>query len=216
MAKTKAKKTPEKVPVEKDEDVVEVKFTSFAVPLAILLSAVIISVSVVYAGSKLTTEGTTLGVNEDAENNADAGESGETPAGSDALGAVLGQFETFTEYDEDICKEDGKPVVYLFSTTWCPHCEWIKDTFDSWAKDNSDKISAYHWELDTMDNSLTDAVESEVPEDANAVYEAFNPEGSIPTFVFGCKYGRVGNGYEAEDDLDKEAETFDNVLEQIL
>lgn len=216
MAKAKTKKTTSKKDDKASEDMVEVKLTSFVVPLAILLSAIIVSVSVIYAGSKLTTEGSTLGVNGEVENDADAGESGETPSGSQALSAALGQFETFTEYDEEICKEDGKPVVYLFSTTWCPHCEWIKDTFDSWAKDNSDKISAYHWELDTSDNTLTDETESEVPEDANAVYEAFNPDGSIPTFVFGCRYGRVGNGYEAEDDLDKERETFDNVLEQIL
>lgn len=188
--------------------------SSFILPLAIFISALLVSGTILYAGSKFS--GST---SEPAEVTADANteDTEEEVAGAqaDTPGTVVGDFETFTEYDLDICKDDGKPVVYLFSTTWCPHCQWIKDTFDSWAKDNSDKAVAYHWEIDTMDNTLTEEVETEVPQDAMDVYNQFNPEGSIPTFVFGCRYGRVGNGYETEEDLDKERAAFDSVLDKL-
>ena len=72
-----------------------------------------------------------------------------------------------------------------------------------------------HWELDTNDNTLTVEVETEIPEEHNAVYEQFNPGGSIPTFVFGCRYSRVGNGFEAEDDLDMEREAFDKIIQEL-
>ncbi|MBU1070847.1 thioredoxin family protein [Patescibacteria group bacterium] len=127
-------------------------------------------------------------------------------------GDLVRQFETFTEYDSEVCREDGKPVVYLFSTTWCSHCVWIKDTFDDWASENVDGVVAYHWQVDTGDNTLTEEVETGMPEEHRAVYEKFNSAGSIPTFVFGCRYVRVGNGYEREDDLDKEIESFDKIL----
>jgi thiol-disulfide isomerase/thioredoxin len=119
--------------------------------------------------------------------------------------------------DAKICKENGKPVVYLFSTTWCVHCQWIKSTFDSvmakYVKEG--KIVAYHWEVDTGDNTLTSAVEKEVPANAQAVYSEFNPQGSIPTFVFGCKYFRVGNGYESKSDLASEIKEFEAVVKNL-
>jgi thiol-disulfide isomerase/thioredoxin len=198
----------------KKDDSVEINLgesSSFAVPAAILISAIIVAIAIIYTGSKdgETTLSDTTGDTEQTEDTGDTTAQAETPA-------VLGELQTFSEHEGEICKEDGKPVVYLFSTTWCPHCEWIKDTFDSWAKDNSDKMVAYHWELDTNDNTLTADAESEVPAEHQAVYEKFNPNGSIPTFVFGCKYSRVGNGYESEDDLNKEKEAFDAVLNEII
>lgn len=126
---------------------------------------------------------------------------------------------TFSEKtDASICSEDGKPVVYLFSTTWCPHCEWISDTFDATVKKyiDEDKIVAYHWELDINDNTLTDNAETQVPNDHLAVYQEFNPQGSIPTFVFGCKYFRIGNGYERQNDLDAEQAEFEALIEDLI
>jgi thiol-disulfide isomerase/thioredoxin len=43
---------------------------------------------------------------------------------------------TFTaDSNAEICKENSKPVIRLFSTTLCPHCQWIKTTFDKVAKE---------------------------------------------------------------------------------
>ncbi len=119
--------------------------------------------------------------------------------------------------DATICKENGKPVVYLFSTTWCPHCEWIKAIFDSTMAKyvQAGKIVAYHYQVDTGDNTLTPNAETQVPASAQAVYSEFNPGGSIPTFVFGCKYFRVGNGYEAQNDLASEVKEFEAVIKDI-
>jgi len=118
----------------------------------------------------------------------------------------------------EICKEDGKPVIYLFSTTWCPHCTWVGETFDKVAKEyiGQGKIMAYHWELDTNDNTLTEEKESAVSTDASAAYKKFNPNGSIPTFVFGCKYWRVGNGHESADDLAAEEQEFRDLIDKIV
>lgn len=117
----------------------------------------------------------------------------------------------------EVCKENGKPVVYLFSTTWCPHCTWIKDTFDKVAKEYvaAGKIVAYHWDIDVNDDTLTAAKETAFPTEANAVYQEFNPQGSIPTFVFGCKYFRVGNGFESQQDLAAEEKEFRAIFDEL-
>jgi thiol-disulfide isomerase/thioredoxin len=119
---------------------------------------------------------------------------------------------------DPVCKDaDGKPYVILFSTTWCGHCIWIKDTFESLAnEDFADKINLQHWEIDIGDNTLTSEIETEAPAEINALYQRYNPRGSIPTFVFGCEYFRVGNGYESQGDLNAELEDFKLVINKLL
>lgn len=186
--------------------------SSWIIPGSILIASLIISWSILHSATKISDGNSTKTGNVEETQAQDV--AGDTT--KNVLGDSVGTFETFTEYESEICKEDGKPVVYLFSTTWCPHCQWIKETFDTWAKKNLDKISAYHWEVDTNDDTLTEVVETKVPADALAVYKKFNPNGSIPTFVFGCRYGRVGNGYESENDLEKEKASFDAVMKKLI
>jgi thiol-disulfide isomerase/thioredoxin len=125
---------------------------------------------------------------------------------------------SFDAVNGDMCREDGKPVIRLFSTTWCRHCQWISDTFDEVVQTYVDDglIVAHHWELDTGDDTLTTRVEQAVPDDEIAVFQEFNPQESIPTFVFGCKYYRIGTSYEQEDDLEAEAADFTAVIESLL
>ena len=78
------------------------------------------------------------------------------------------------------------------------------------------EIVAHHWQFDTGDDTLTAQVEQQVPDSEEAIFAEFNPADSIPTFVFGCKYYRVGNGYEQEDDLASEAEEFRAVIEALI
>ncbi|MFC1728105.1 hypothetical protein ACFLZ7_01405 [Nanoarchaeota archaeon] len=127
-------------------------------------------------------------------------------------------INTFSATGDELCTENGKPVVRLFTTTWCPHCTWIKDTYDSVVKEyvDSGKIVAYHWEVDTGDNTLTTDVETDVPELEMGVYRKYNPGGSIPTFVFGCEYSRTGNGYEGSGTLADEEAEFRAVIEDLL
>ncbi len=131
---------------------------------------------------------------------------------------VVGELTSFDETSEDLVLEDGKPVILLFTTTWCPHCTWIKDTFDSVVKEyaGQGKIVARHWELDTGDDTLTEEVETEVDAGHEALYRKLNPRGSIPTFVFGGKYFRIGNAHEAQDDLAAEEADFRAVIEALV
>jgi thiol-disulfide isomerase/thioredoxin len=128
------------------------------------------------------------------------------------------EIRTFSPTNASVEAIDGKPVIRLFSTTWCPHCVWIKPTFDRVAKEYADagKIVAYHWELDTKDDTLTPGIEDSVPASEIAVYQKFNPSQSIPTFVFGGKYWRIGNGYEDEQDLQKEEQEFRAVMDELI
>jgi len=140
---------------------------------------------------------------------------------------------TFQKKDTTVCKIDGKPVIRLYSTTFCPHCNVIKDTYDSIAKEYADqnKIVAHHWQwifdenkkLTGMDDLLTQEYEGSVPEAEVNIFHEFNPNETIPTFVFGCKYYRIGNGYELTDaqgqitaDLNAEAKEFRQVIEELL
>ena len=129
----------------------------------------------------------------------------QSPAGTGYAGLpdAGSGIKTFKQTSGPVDAVDGKPVVRLFSTTWCPHCQWIKETFDSEMKKYvaEGKIIAYHWEVDTGDNALTDAVETAVPESEMAIFSA-NGGGSVPTFVFGGKYVRVGNGFESQNPSD--------------
>jgi thiol-disulfide isomerase/thioredoxin len=142
------------------------------------------------------------------DNNGDTG----TP------GSNTREIRTFRSVENEMCEEDGKPLILLISTTWCPHCTWIKSTYDETVKKyvSEGKIAAYHWELDTGDNTLTEETGESVPELHYSIYQAFNPQGTIPTYVFGCKYFRVGNGFESQGDLNAEKEEFIAVIEKLL
>ena len=126
---------------------------------------------------------------------------------------------SFDDNGKEICTIDGKPVIRLYSTTWCPHCQWIKDTFDKVAKEYvaAGKIVAYHWEMDTKDNTLTDTVETSIPAEESQYFSEGNSNGYIPHFVFGCKYTRTGNKYEGlTGGLEAEESEFRGLVEKIL
>ncbi len=128
------------------------------------------------------------------------------------------QINTFyLKKDAEICKENGLPIVYLFSVSWCSHCKWIGDTFDRVMTDymKLGKIVAYHYDVETGDNLLTPEKESELPSLALNAYNEFSPNGGVPSFVFGCKYFRLGNGYSEEAGLRKEEGEFRAILAEI-
>lgn len=118
----------------------------------------------------------------------------------------------------DVCTLEGKPIIRLYSTTVCPHCRWINSTFngvmDEYVK--AGKIVAMHWDVDIGNNQFTPARETKVPQEEVTLMDDFNPGLSVPTFVFGCKYYRVGNAFETQDNLDAEAAEFKAVIEKLL
>lgn len=201
----------------------------YLIPGAVLLAGLVVGAALVY--TKLTPPSQLASVSPSTNQSADnqpsddqAGKGGGTddqdnqPAAVDKSQLAKESFSENT--DKQICKEDGKPVIYLFSTTWCPHCQWIKETFNKVAKEyvSQGKIKAYHWEVDTNDDTLTEAVETKVPENALAIYQEFNPRGSIPTFIFGCKYYRIGSGpgREQAQALDLEESEFRTLIDKLI
>lgn len=125
-----------------------------------------------------------------------------------------GKFQV--KENESVCKENGKPIIRMYSLTHCPHCQWIKEAFKEVAKKYEGKIIAHLWQLDTGDDEMTEKVESEVPSKEKEIYEKTGGVG-VPTFVFGCKYYRIGNAYENEENgLEKEKAQFREIIEKLL
>lgn len=123
----------------------------------------------------------------------------------------------------EICTEDGKPIIRLFATTWCPHCKWIKETYIGVVEEYMAKgeIVAYLWNADVGDNVLTEKTEKQLPREENVIFQEFNPQQSIPTYVFGCKYHRIGNAFEGrsasqETLLAAEAKEFRFIIDKVI
>jgi len=95
----------------------------------------------------------------------------------------------FSVSSDEVCREDGKPIVYFFGSESCPHCRWEHPIMEEVAEKFGDKIS-FHNNMDT--------------DGINADKEVFGKysTGGIPTIVLGCKYYRVGSG----ESLGKEEE----------
>ncbi|MEK6821015.1 MAG: hypothetical protein AABY11_01275, partial [archaeon] len=57
----------------------------------------------------------------------------------------------------EICTQDGKPIIRLYSTTICPHCRWINSTFNGVVDEYlaQGTIVASHWDLDVGNNQFT-------------------------------------------------------------
>lgn len=124
---------------------------------------------------------------------------------------------SFEDTGQEICKRDGKPIVMMFSTSTCPHCIWISDTFDKVAVEYKKEgtIYARHWVLDKKEDTLTFEADEEIPVEDFELMKRFST-GSVPTFVFGCKYVRIGNAFEGDDGLSLEEAEFRKVIDLLL
>jgi parvulin-like peptidyl-prolyl isomerase len=129
------------------------------------------------------------------------------------------KFLTFAEMGIDICTNDkGQPIVLLFSETGCPHCEWIGKTFDAVVMDYVKRglIEAHHYDIETKDDLLTLDLETEIPLKYLKIKNQTDPSGLAPYFNFGCRYDRIGNGYQAQKDLSAEETEMRNVIDALL
>lgn len=110
-----------------------------------------------------------------------------TPAPEEE-GAVLGELAStigdFLITEDEVCQEDGKPIVYLFGSSSCPHCSWEHPIFEKVTAKFADQI-ALHDNMDTQDDI-----------DVFQKYSQIN-RGGIPFLVLGCRYVRVGSGENA-------------------
>ena len=101
----------------------------------------------------------------------------------------------FIYTDEGLCTRDGKPVVYFFGTSWCPHCRWEKPIIRQVAAEFSGSIDFRFYELDL----------GSAPQEDMKVFHKFSPNGAVPTIVLGCRYYRVGSGERYGKEAEAEA-----------
>lgn len=123
---------------------------------------------------------------------------------------------SFLATENKLCLQDGKPIIREFATSWCPHCAWVKETFQQVVKEYEGKIIAYQWEVDTGNDLLSEELEVKVPQEELDLFKQFNPQQSIPTFIMGCKYYRIGNAYEAQNNKEAEKAEFKAIIEKVL
>jgi hypothetical protein len=112
-------------------------------------------------------------------------------------------LKSFEITGDDICDE-GKPVIRLYTTSWCEICNESSEVFENSVKElaGKGKIKAYHWSLDTGDDLLTVKKEAGVPQEEVEIFKKYSPSSSVPTVVLGCKYKRVGKfGIPEQDEF---------------
>ncbi len=84
----------------------------------------------------------------------------------------------FTAGENEVCLENGKPVVYFFGSPNCPHCSWERPIIEQVAALFGDEIAFHNNEDATTDMDIFSQYST----------------GGVPTTVLGCKYWRVGSG----------------------
>lgn len=108
-------------------------------------------------------------------------ESDELDKTAGADDSILGNFLVS---EDEICLEDGKPIIYFFGSEECSYCNWEHPIIEEVTSKFSDYIS-FHNNMDSDEDT-----------DIFSKYST----GGIPTLVFGCKYYRVGAGIQAGEE----------------
>jgi len=109
----------------------------------------------------------------------------------------------FLVTDREICKENGKPLVYFFGSSSCPHCVWEKPIAQKVFGEFKDRIS-YHENFDSQKEM-----------DVFQKYSDVNP-GYVPFLILGCKYARVGAGESLGKDEAESKSLEEEALRAIL
>lgn len=128
-------------------------------------------------------------------------------------------FPTFYRTGFEACtNDDGKPIIFMFSSSSCSHCEWSGEIFDFLVKYYmaGGFIEAHHYDVITGDDLLTEEIETEIPPAHIALKERGDTEGLVPYFNFSCNYERIGTGYEKTDDSVAEAAEFRQVIDLLI
>lgn len=93
---------------------------------------------------------------------------------------------SFSITKNEICKDNGKPIVYFFGSKSCPHCAWEHPLVTSITEKFKNEIS-FRDNMDKQDNM--------------DIFQQYS-DGGIPTIVLGCKYYRVGSGEQDGKDVE--------------
>lgn len=107
----------------------------------------------------------------------------------EVLGELTSTIGNFSVLEEEICQEDGKPIVYFFGSQSCSHCSWEHPLLESVVDKFGDLIS-FHNNIDSDEDS-----------DVFQKYSQIN-QGYIPFTLLGCQYARVGSGENYGEELE--------------
>lgn len=107
----------------------------------------------------------------------------ETEEPTEPTGTTIGNFSV---NNEEVCKENGNPIIYFFGSQGCGYCKWEHPVMEAVAEKFEGYIS-FHNNMD-----------SDADKDVFSKYST----GGIPTLVFGCKYSRVGAGSQDGEELE--------------
>ncbi len=96
----------------------------------------------------------------------------------------------FMETEDELCLEDGKPIIYYFGVSECPFCVWQRPVIVE-AMKQFEGYASFRDHTDT--------------ENDREVFFRYS-DGSVPLIVAGCRYFRVGaGGREGDEESDKDA-----------
>lgn len=123
-------------------------------------------------------------------------------------------IETFYDSEKEVCFDNGKPIIRLYSSSGCGYCSWSAPIYEKVVKEyvEQGKIVAYLWE-DNIKDLLNDI---EMPQEEKDLFYEYS-SGGVPVFVFGCKYYRVGAPYSREENGEQlEEQELRNVIDDLL
>ena len=123
-------------------------------------------------------------------------------------------IKSFYDSGKEICYEDGKPIIRMYSRSSCGYCSWNKPIFEKVVNEyvEQEKIVAYLWE----DNEKDLLNNIEMPQEESDLFYEYST-GGVPAFVFGCKYYRVGAPYSRQENGEQlEEQELRTVIDDLL
>jgi thiol-disulfide isomerase/thioredoxin len=124
------------------------------------------------------------------------------------------EIQTFSDSGKEICYEDGKPIIRMYSSSSCGYCSWSKPIYQEVVNQyvNEGKIVAYLWE--DMKKDLLSGIA--IKDEEVNLFSEFS-KGGVPVFVFGCKYYRLGAPYSKTTNGEQlEKQELINTIETLL
>ncbi|MBR9699400.1 hypothetical protein GOV09_03015 [Candidatus Woesearchaeota archaeon] len=122
-----------------------------------------------------------------------------------------GERNEFLMLEDELCLEDGKPIIRVYTSTTCEKCNL--DVFEQVAAEYD--VAVYEWQLDTGDNLVTREIEETLSQEEFQVLMEYNPDVAVPSYVFGCKYIRYGNAFP-DGNAKEEGRAFREILDQLV
>lgn len=120
--------------------------------------------------------------------------------------------------DSRVCFDGPRIIIRMYGNTTCEECIWVKSIYDKVAREYQSygEVTPIRWELDTQDNALTKPNETEIPSSEIRLLKKYTENETIPTFILGCKYIRVGSGHYETRDAKAEEQDMRNAIRELV